>query len=96
MFQLLKHVLQDRLRAQGVGEAVLAAQAVDALKQEVAARFGPGAAQNLRKVVLRGDTLEVLAGSGALASELRMAEADLVDALKARLLGKAVKLRIFG
>jgi predicted nucleic acid-binding Zn ribbon protein len=96
MFQTLKNVLFDRLRQQGVSEAVEAAQVTEVFKDEVAKRFGPSTRDAYRKLVLRGDTLEVLLTSQALASELRMAEFELEDALKAHFNGKHYRLRIFG
>ena len=96
MFQTLKNVLSDRLRQQGISEAVSAAQVVEAFKAEVVKRFGASAGDSFRKVALKGDTLDVLMTSSVLASELRMAQFDLEDALRAALNGKRYRLRIFG
>ncbi len=95
MMDVLKGILFDRLRQQGISESVDAAQVTAAFREEVAKRFGPSIAGGLRKVALKGDTLEVLATSGALASELRMAEFELGDALRARFKGRSFRLRIF-
>lgn len=95
MLQILKNILGDRLRQQGIADVVEAARVTEAFKQEVAKRFGPAAAGSFRQLALKGDTLEVSVGSSALASELRMAEFDLRDALTARFPGKSYRLKIF-
>lgn len=96
MFKNLKHLLNDRLRQHGLTDAVEAAQVTEVFKDEVVRRFGPSAKGAFRKVALQGDTLEVSLTSTALASELRLAEFDLEDAMQARLRGKHYRLRIFG
>lgn len=96
MFQTLKKALSDRLREQGISQAVQAAQVTEALKAEVAKRFGEATRESFRKLAVRGDTLEVLVNSAALASELRMAQFSLEDALQVTLQGKRYRLRIFG
>ncbi|MFZ5391269.1 MAG: DciA family protein [Patescibacteria group bacterium] len=95
MFQEIKKLLSDRLRQQGIAPAVEAAAVAEAFKEEVKKRFGPSAADSIRRVVLQGDTLQVSLSSPGLASELRMIEIDLVDSLKARLNGRVYRLRIF-
>lgn len=96
MFQALGQAIKDRLKQHGVAEAVEAAQVTELLRSLVAEKWGPSAGASLRKVALRGNTLEVLADSGTLAAELRMHEYDLQDALKAKSNGKVYRLRIFG
>lgn len=95
MMKALKGILSDRLKEQGISDAVEAARVTEILREEVEKRFGPSASAGLRKVSLRGDTLEVLTTSGPLASELRMSEFELSDALRARLNGRSIRLRIF-
>lgn len=92
----IKRLLGDRLQQQGVSDAVEAAQVTEVFKNEVVKRFGLSAQGAFRKVVLQGDTLEISLTSQALASELRMAEFDLEDAMQAQLKGKHYRLRIFG
>ena len=96
MFHLLRQVLGDRLRQQGIGQAVESARVVEAFRQVVRELLGERAAGALKKVALRGDTLEVLAGSGTLASELRMREAELREGLKKTTGGNAYRMSIFG
>ncbi len=96
MFQSLKRALSDRLREHGITQAVQAAQVTEAFKVEVAKRFGESTKEAFRKLAVRGDTLEVLVNSAALASELRMAQIPLEDALQAALQGRRYRLRIFG
>lgn len=95
MMKALRGILFDRLREQGISDAVEAAQVTQAFREEVGKRFGEAAAAGFRKLVLKGNTLEVLTSSGALASELRMAEFDLCDSLKSRFQGRSFRLRIF-
>ena len=96
MFHDLKDVLTRRLRQQGIGQAVEAAQVVAAFRKAVKELLGERAERELRKVALRDFTLEVLASSGALASELRMREADIREKLKNKLGKQDYKMRIFG
>ncbi len=96
MFHDLKDVLRRRLGQQGIGRAVEAAQVTEAFREAVKELMGERAARELRKVALREDTLEVLAGSGALASELRMRENDIRGKLKTRLGKQEYTMRIFG
>ena len=69
MMKALKGILFDRLRQQGISDAVDAAQVTAAFREEVAKRFGVSVAGGLRRVALKHDTLEVLTTSGALASD---------------------------
>jgi len=94
MLQALKNILPRRLQEQGIAAQVEATQVVEALKQEVVARFGLSAVDAFRKVSLRDNTLEVLLNSSALANELRMIESDLADVLQVKF-GKTYRLRIF-
>jgi hypothetical protein len=96
MFQTLKNALVDRLKEQGIAQAVQAAQVTEALKVEVAKRFGEATKGAFRKLAVRGDTVEVLVNSAALAGELRMAQFALEEALQGALSGKRYRLRIFG
>lgn len=96
MFHDLKDVLMRRLGQQGIGKAVEAAQVVNAFRVAVRELMGERAERELTKVVLREDTLEVLAGSGALASELRMRESDIRERLKAKLGKQEYRMHIFG
>lgn len=95
MMKALKGILSERLQQQGISDVVEAAQVTEAFKQEVAKRFGPASVDSFRKLALKGDTLEVSVGSSALASELRMLEFDLKDALQARFPNKTYRLKIF-
>lgn len=96
MMKALKGILFDRLRQQGISDAVEAAQVVAAFREEVKKRFGEATADSFRKLALKGDTLEVSVTSGSLASELKMAEFELQDALQARFNGRLYRLKIFG
>ncbi|MFA4818533.1 MAG: DciA family protein [Patescibacteria group bacterium] len=96
MFHQLKKVLLDRLRQQGIGEAVEAAAVVQVFKDEVVRRWGESNRNAFRKLTLRGNTLEVALYSSAFASELKMAEMELQDALTSHFNGKVYRLRIFG
>lgn len=96
MFHTLKKVIIDRLRQQGLVEAVEAATVTEDFKNEVAKRFGESSRHAYRKLTLRGNTLEVALYSGAFASELKMAEIELQDALSSHFNGKVYRLRIFG
>ena len=95
MFFELKSILQRRLRQQGIGQAVAAEQATVAFRALVADQFGASAAAGLRQVALRGDTLEISAGSGALAAELRIRESEFSQALATKLGGVVYRLKIF-
>ncbi len=90
----LKSLIPYRLQEQGIAQSVEATQVVEALKQEVIKRFGLAAAEAFRKVALRDNTLEILLTSSALASELRMVELDLVNAMQAKF-GRTYRLKIF-
>ncbi len=96
MFHTLKKVITDRLRQQGITEAVEAATVTEVFKNEVAKRFGESSRNSYRKLTLRGNNLEVALYSGAFASELKMAEMELQDALSSYFNGKVYRLRIFG
>lgn len=96
MFFELKSVLQRRLQQQGISRAVAAERAATAFRGLIAEQFGDAAAAGLRQVALKGDTLEVAAGSAALAAELRMREYDLQEALSHKLSGVQYRLKIFG
>ncbi len=96
MFQDLKSILHRSLRQKGISGAVEAAQVVEVFKQAVADKFSPSVVGSLRQVALRGDTLQVSAGSSALAAELRMREKELTAALADRFSGKVFRLNIFG
>jgi len=95
MFQKLGRVLRDRLQQQGVAEGVEAAQVTEIFRQEVKKRYGHTDANSFRKLVLRGDTLEVSAYSSSLASDLRMIQMDLEQAIKQACHGRSYRLRIF-
>jgi predicted nucleic acid-binding Zn ribbon protein len=96
MFHDLRDVLMRRLRQQGIGSAVEAAQVVEALRSVVREMMGERAASELRKVALKDDTLEILTGSGVLAAELRMRESVVRDKLRERTGGQTYRMRIFG
>jgi len=95
MLQLLKNLLPNRLREQGISEAVEAAQVMEVFKDEVAKIYGASARNDFRRLVLEGNTIEVSAYSSAFASELRMRQLELEEAIKVRLGGKQYRLRIF-
>lgn len=96
VFQALKAILADRIRHQGLTDAIEAAQVVGAFKAEVERRFGATAVAAIQRTAFKADTLEVSVGSNALAAELRMRQLELQDALQAARLGKSCRLRIFG
>lgn len=96
MFHDLKSLLQRSLRQKRIDEAVGAAQAVEAFRFIIVELFGEQAANNLRQVALRGDTLQIAAGTPALASEIRMREIDISRALADKVPGVNIKLKIFG
>lgn len=96
MFQLLRNVITDRLREQGIAPSVEAARVVEEFKKIVSEKFGDSASNSFRKIALHNDTIEVSAYSGALASELRMIQVELEERLVKNLDGKHYRLKIFG
>lgn len=97
MFESLARAISDRLRQHGISSAVEAAQVTEVLRQIIAEKWGASGAAAMKKVALReGATLEILAGSGGFAAELRMHEFYLQEQLSARCNGRRFRLRIFG
>lgn len=96
MFHDLKTLLRQSLRQKRIGEAVEAAQVVEAFCAVVAEMFGDSAAKGLRQVMFKGDTLHIAAGSGVLASEMRMRQIEISRQLSERLSGQSYRLKIFG
>lgn len=96
MFQDLKSILRRSLRQKGISEAVEAAQIVALFRQVTAEKIGVSAADSLRQVALKGNILQVSAGSSALASELRMRQNEILRSLADKLPGKEIRLNIFG
>ena len=96
MFYDLKSLLQRSLRQKGVAGAVEATQVTSALRGVVAEIFSREVANELRQVILQGDTIKISAGSSALAGELRMREQVLLEGLNKKIPGRNYRLQIFG
>lgn len=95
MFQDIKSILSRSLRQKGINEAVEAAQVVELFRLVTAEKLGAQAVNSLRQVSLRGNVLQVSAGSSVLASELRMRENEILHDLADKLPGKSIRLSIF-
>lgn len=96
MFQDIQSILRRSLRQKGIDQAVTAAQVVEVFRKAVDDILGPSAAASLRQVALKGDTLQVSAGSPALASELTMRQTALLTVLSDNFPGVNYRLKIFG
>ncbi|OHA55976.1 MAG: hypothetical protein A2429_01880 [Candidatus Veblenbacteria bacterium RIFOXYC1_FULL_42_9] len=96
MFQDIKSILRRSLMQKGIDQAVVAAQVVEAFRTVVGELLGPRVAASLHQVALKGDTLQVSAGSSALAAELSMRQTAILQALSERFPGSYFRLKIFG